>query len=131
MSVSLTRTVVFRATHRYYRPDWTEARNREMFGPLTEPPGHGHDYQCAVTVAGSLKLGTVGAVELLHSLQGGSRASTLGRALAELGRIFSVTWLASGNIGIQWSTVSSLEGHDVVPLAHWQPEATLPAPEPE
>jgi TnpA family transposase len=38
-------------------------------------------------VAGSLKMGTVGAVELLRSLQGGSRASTLGLALAELGRI--------------------------------------------
>jgi len=37
-------------------------------------------------LAGSLKMGTVGAVELLHSLQGGGRISTLGRALTELGR---------------------------------------------
>ena len=54
MAASLTRTVNFRATHRYYRPDWTDAQNREIFGPLTEPPGPGHDYQCAVTVAGSI-----------------------------------------------------------------------------
>ena len=54
MPVSLTRTVGFRATHRYFRPDWTEARNREVFGALADPPGHGHDYQCAVTVAGSI-----------------------------------------------------------------------------
>jgi 6-pyruvoyltetrahydropterin/6-carboxytetrahydropterin synthase len=40
--------------HRYYRPDWSEARNREVFGRLADPPGHGHDYQCAVTVAGRL-----------------------------------------------------------------------------
>ena len=40
--------------HRYYRTDWSEARNREVFGPLADPPGHGHDYQCAVTVAGRL-----------------------------------------------------------------------------
>lgn len=40
--------------HRYYRPDWSEARNREAFGSLADPPGHGHDYQCAVTVGGSL-----------------------------------------------------------------------------
>src|SRR5919106_2579584 len=52
MSASLTRTVGFRATHRYYRPDWSESRNREAFGALAEPPGHAHDYQCAVTVAG-------------------------------------------------------------------------------
>jgi TnpA family transposase len=37
-------------------------------------------------LAGSLKLGAVGAVELLYSLQGG-RLSTLGRALTELGRV--------------------------------------------
>jgi 6-pyruvoyltetrahydropterin/6-carboxytetrahydropterin synthase len=54
MAASLTRTVSFRALHRYYRPDWSEARNREVFGRLADPPGHGHDYQCAVTVAGRL-----------------------------------------------------------------------------
>jgi 6-pyruvoyltetrahydropterin/6-carboxytetrahydropterin synthase len=54
MAVSLTRTVSFRAFHRYYRPDWSEARNREVFGRLADPPGHGHDYQCAITVAGRL-----------------------------------------------------------------------------
>ena len=54
MAPSLTRTVSFRALHRYYRPDWSEARNREVFGGLADPPGHGDDYQCAVTVAGRL-----------------------------------------------------------------------------
>jgi TnpA family transposase len=38
-------------------------------------------------VAGSLKMGTVRASELIRSLQRGSRASTLGRAIGELGRI--------------------------------------------
>lgn len=54
MAASLTRTVGFRALHRFYRPEWSEARNREVFGPLSDPPGHGHDYQCAVTVGGPL-----------------------------------------------------------------------------
>jgi 6-pyruvoyltetrahydropterin/6-carboxytetrahydropterin synthase len=52
MPASLTRTVSFHATHRYYRPEWTESRNREVFGSLADPPGHAHDYQCAVTVGG-------------------------------------------------------------------------------
>lgn len=52
MPVTLTRTVGFRAVHRLYRPDWSEARNREAFGPPSEPPGHAHDYRCAVTVSG-------------------------------------------------------------------------------
>jgi 6-pyruvoyltetrahydropterin/6-carboxytetrahydropterin synthase len=54
MPASLTRTVSFHAMHRYYRPDWSESRNHDVFGPLADPPGHGHDYQCAVTVAGRL-----------------------------------------------------------------------------
>ena len=54
MAVELTRTVGFRAVHRLYRPDWSPERNREAFGPLSEPPGHPHDYTCAVTVSGPL-----------------------------------------------------------------------------
>jgi 6-pyruvoyltetrahydropterin/6-carboxytetrahydropterin synthase len=50
MRGSLTRTVGFHAVHRYYRPEWTEERNREVFGSLADPPGHGHDYRCGVTV---------------------------------------------------------------------------------
>ena len=54
MLASLTRVVSFHASHRYYRPDWTESRNREVFGVLADPPGHAHDYQCAVTVRGQV-----------------------------------------------------------------------------
>lgn len=54
MAASLTRTVSFHALHRYHRPEWSEAKNREVFGRLSDPPGHGHDYQCSVTVRGQL-----------------------------------------------------------------------------
>ena len=56
MAVSLSRVAGFRALHRFFRPDWTEARNREAFGPLSDPPGHAHDYRCVVTVAGPLEV---------------------------------------------------------------------------
>jgi 6-pyruvoyltetrahydropterin/6-carboxytetrahydropterin synthase len=52
VATTLTRTVGFRALHRFHRPEWDEARNREAFGPLGDPPGHAHDYRCAVTVRG-------------------------------------------------------------------------------
>jgi 6-pyruvoyltetrahydropterin/6-carboxytetrahydropterin synthase len=55
MAASLSRVVGFRALHRLYRPDWSEARNREAFGPLSDPPGHPHDYRCVVTVSGPLE----------------------------------------------------------------------------
>ena len=54
MAVALTRTVGFRAVHRLYRADWSPERNRAAFGPLSDPPGHPHDYRCAVTVTGPL-----------------------------------------------------------------------------
>lgn len=54
MAISLTRTVRFHSWHRLYRPDWTEERNREVFGPVSEPPGHDHQYHCAVTVRGPI-----------------------------------------------------------------------------
>jgi 6-pyruvoyltetrahydropterin/6-carboxytetrahydropterin synthase len=54
MVTSLSRGVGFRAVHRLYRTDWSEAENRAAFGPLADPPGHPHDYHCVVTVSGPL-----------------------------------------------------------------------------
>ena len=46
----LTRSVTFAAAHRYYRPEWDEARNRQVFGACSNPHGHGHNYRLEVTV---------------------------------------------------------------------------------
>jgi 6-pyruvoyltetrahydropterin/6-carboxytetrahydropterin synthase len=48
----LTRAVRFSSAHRYYREEWDEARNREVFGACSNPHGHGHNYQLEVSVAG-------------------------------------------------------------------------------
>jgi hypothetical protein len=47
------------------------------------------DWDDLLRVAGSLKMGTVGATELVRGLQGGGHPSTLGRAIGELGRAAS------------------------------------------
>ena len=52
--VFLTRSIRFSASHRYFRPEWSEERNRETFGSCTNAPGHGHNYECVVTVSGPL-----------------------------------------------------------------------------
>ncbi len=44
-------------------------------------------------VAGSLKMGTVSASELVRGLQGGGRPSTLGRAIGEVGRAAKTLYL--------------------------------------
>lgn len=46
----LTRTVRFSAAHRYHRPEWSDERNREVFGACNNPHGHGHNYRLDVTV---------------------------------------------------------------------------------
>ena len=46
-------------------------------------------------VAGSLKLGTVNASDLMRSLQRGNKPSTLAKALGELGRIIKTLYLLS------------------------------------
>jgi 6-pyruvoyltetrahydropterin/6-carboxytetrahydropterin synthase len=51
MLVTLTRTVGFRATHRYWIAEWSAQQNIAQFGTATEE--HPHDYRCAVTVSGS------------------------------------------------------------------------------
>jgi 6-pyruvoyltetrahydropterin/6-carboxytetrahydropterin synthase len=52
--MQLTRRVRFSAAHRYHRPEWSEARNRDAFGPCANPHGHGHDYLLEVTVEGEV-----------------------------------------------------------------------------
>ena len=62
MIVSLTRTVEFRASHRYWIPEWPPEQNRARFGAATEE--HPHDYRCSVTVTGALDPETDMIVEL-------------------------------------------------------------------
>lgn len=52
MRATLTRRVTFSAAHRYRRPEWDDARNREVFGACAHPNWHGHTYTCDVTVGG-------------------------------------------------------------------------------
>lgn len=50
----LTRSVTFAAAHRYYRPEWDDARNRQVFGACSNPHGHGHNYRLDVTVRAAI-----------------------------------------------------------------------------
>jgi len=71
--IHFVRSVRFSSAHRYYRPEWSEDRNRDEFGACANPHGHGHDYRLQVTVAGSPHPETGFAVDL----------STLDRILEE------------------------------------------------
>ena len=50
--VRVTKRVHFSAAHRLHREDWSEERNREVFGDCSNPNWHGHNYELDVTVMG-------------------------------------------------------------------------------
>ena len=51
---TLTRRVTFAAAHRYRRPEWSDERNKEVFGLCARESYHGHTYVCDVTVGGEI-----------------------------------------------------------------------------
>jgi 6-pyruvoyltetrahydropterin/6-carboxytetrahydropterin synthase len=50
--VRVTRRAHFSAAHRLFRSDWSDERNREVFGDCANPNWHGHNYELDVTVEG-------------------------------------------------------------------------------
>lgn len=60
----LNRRIRFSAAHRYWRPEWSEARNREVFGACANPHGHGHNYVLEVAVQGPVDAQTGFSVDL-------------------------------------------------------------------
>ncbi|MEB3351713.1 MAG: 6-carboxytetrahydropterin synthase [Cyanobacteriota bacterium] len=50
----ITRRARFSASHLYRLPELDEAANQERFGPCSLAPGHGHNYELTVAMAGPL-----------------------------------------------------------------------------
>lgn len=50
--VRATRRVHFCCAHRLHRSDWSDAKNRDVFGLCSNPNWHGHNYVLEVTVEG-------------------------------------------------------------------------------
>jgi 6-pyruvoyltetrahydropterin/6-carboxytetrahydropterin synthase len=64
MPVIVTRRETFVAGHRLYNPDFSEERNREVFGKCSNPSGHGHNYVLEVSVASDIDPATGYVVDL-------------------------------------------------------------------
>lgn len=52
--VYLTRRERFNAAHRLFRKEWSDEKNREVFGKCSNPNWHGHNYNLFVTVKGEI-----------------------------------------------------------------------------
>ncbi len=54
MKVAVIRREHFNAAHRLYRKDWSDEKNREVFGLCSNPNFHGHNYYLEVKVSGEV-----------------------------------------------------------------------------
>ncbi len=52
MKVAVFRKAHFNAAHRLNNPNWSDARNEEVFGKCNNPNYHGHNYDLEVKVVG-------------------------------------------------------------------------------
>ncbi len=50
--VYVTRKLHFNAAHKLYNPNWSEAKNGEVFGKCANANWHGHNFDLFVTVKG-------------------------------------------------------------------------------
>ncbi|MFQ5515122.1 MAG: 6-carboxytetrahydropterin synthase [Myxococcota bacterium] len=65
--ITVTRRYRFSAAHVLARADWSEKRNRAVYGKCANPAGHGHNYVLDVAVRGEIDpaSGRVVAIEEL------------------------------------------------------------------
>ena len=56
--IFITRKETFSAAHRLSRTDWSEEKNKEVFGKCANPNWHGHNYDLKVTVKGDVNQDT-------------------------------------------------------------------------
>ncbi len=54
MRISVFRKAHFNAAHRLHVPEWTDDRNKEVFGLCNSPNYHGHNYELIVKLTGEV-----------------------------------------------------------------------------
>ena len=53
-TVYISRRARFNAAHKLYNPDWSDEKNREVFGKCANANWHGHNYELIVDVTGDV-----------------------------------------------------------------------------
>ncbi len=54
MRVSVFRKAHFNAAHRLHNPNWSDEKNRAVFGLCNNPNYHGHNYEMEVKITGEI-----------------------------------------------------------------------------
>jgi len=62
--MKVCRRETFNAAHRLYRPDWSDDKNKEVFGKCSNPNFHGHNYVLETWVEGDIDAETGYVIDL-------------------------------------------------------------------
>lgn len=62
--MKVCRRTTFNAAHRLFNPDWSDEKNREVFGKCSKPNYHGHNYVLETWVEGDVNPETGYVVDL-------------------------------------------------------------------
>ncbi len=54
MRISVFRRAHFNAAHRLHNPNWSDEKNKEVFGLCNNPHYHGHNYELEVRITGEV-----------------------------------------------------------------------------
>ena len=70
MKVTVSRKAHFNAAHRLFRKEWSDKKNKSVFGKCSNPHYHGHNYELIVHVTGLVdpKTGYVIDMKILKDL---------------------------------------------------------------
>ncbi|OGW15271.1 MAG: 6-pyruvoyl tetrahydrobiopterin synthase [Nitrospinae bacterium RIFCSPLOWO2_12_FULL_47_7] len=64
--IYITRKLDFCASHRLFNPEFTEDKNKAVFGLCNNPNGHGHTYTLEVTIKGKVDPDTGMVMDFKH-----------------------------------------------------------------
>lgn len=64
MKVAVYRKITFNAAHKLYRKDWSDEKNKEVFGLCANENYHGHNYRLDVKVIGEINPETGYVIDL-------------------------------------------------------------------
>ncbi|CAL2104798.1 6-pyruvoyltetrahydropterin/6-carboxytetrahydropterin synthase [Tenacibaculum sp. 190524A02b] len=56
--IGITRKEHFNAAHRLHNKNWSDKKNKEIFGKCNNPNFHGHNYELEVTIIGEINQDT-------------------------------------------------------------------------
>ena len=54
MKVTVSRKAHFNAAHKLFRSDWSDEKNKEVFGKCANENYHGHNYELIVSLTGEI-----------------------------------------------------------------------------